>query len=197
MKKSFYKLTLVSCLLALSACDKLPTTSSTKGSPEALIDVSSETVTLSLNSKNSLSKLSGTIAKDFPSRADLNCSLKNSKCLQAKKILDRNSIPARLTGASSANSIVLSYKRTVVRDCNPRYADTINDSGSDNQASFGCAISGNIVQMVGNKKQFTEPALSDFPDAEKGVQTYKQYIAPLEKPTGVAVKYGFDKGSSK
>lgn len=38
----------------------------------------------------------------------------------------------------------------------------------------------NIVQMVGDKRQFTNPALLDFRDGEKAVQSYETYLEPLE-----------------
>lgn len=180
MKKTISTLTLITCSLFIAACANTADVALDRGNPERLIDVSSEAVTLSLSSKTSLTKLSSVIAKDAPARAELSCSLKNINCSQAKEILERRSIPVRIVGEKN-NNVILSYERTVVRDCNPRYADNMYDDSRNIPSAFGCAVAGNMVQMVSNKKEFTNPSLMDLPDAEKGTQTYKSYLKPAAK----------------
>ena len=186
MKKTFSTFTLIACSLLLSACNNKPAdVAIDRGNPERLVDMSSEAVTLSLGSKKSLTKLSNMVAKDAPARAELSCSLKNINCSQAKEILERHSIPVRIVGEKN-NNVILSYERTVVRDCNPRYADNMYDDSRNNHPAFGCAVAGNMVQMVSDRKQFTSPALLDFPDAAKGEQTYQSYMKPAAKSSSAS-----------
>jgi hypothetical protein len=180
MKQSLKKYGLVACVLALSACDKTPGVYPNKGDPESLIDLSSETVTLGLSSKNALARLADMVAEDKPTGAQLKCSLNSNRCAQAKEIFERNLVPIHLTNEKN-NSVVLSYERVVVRDCNPHYIDNMSGSRSYNHPSFGCAVAGNMVQMVSDKRQFTNPGLLDFPDAEKAEQNYKNYLKPSDK----------------
>ncbi len=172
---------LLSSLLFIAACNGTPSDPSVNaGDPERLIDSSSETVTLGLSGKNSLSKLASALSKDAPARAELKCSLKDAKCAQAKEMFDRRSVPITIASEAS-NSITLFYERTVVRDCDPKYLDNMNFHRSYNHPAFGCAISGNMMQMVSDKRQFTSPALLDLPDAEKSVQSYGKYLKPTER----------------
>jgi type IV pilus biogenesis protein CpaD/CtpE len=69
----------------------------------------------------------------------------------------------------------------VVRDCNPHYIDNMSGSRSYNHSAFGCSVASNTIKMVSNKKQFTNPALMDFPDAEKYNQSYSDYLKPSVK----------------
>jgi len=174
MKNSVSKIALVTLLFSVSACSQSEFAVD-RGAPEHLIDTSSEEVSFALNSKNSLSKISSAIAKDAPARAELKCFLSNSKCAQAKKILERRSIPVH-TASAKSDSVTLVYERVVARDCNPRFADNTHDSSRVNHPAFGCSVSGNMVQMIGNKRQLTNPVLLDLPDAEKGVKSYQNYL---------------------
>ncbi len=179
MKKILNKSILV-CLLLLSACDYPAPEYVSSGDPERLLDRSSETVTVGLNAKNSLTKLSEMVAEDRPSSVELRCSLKNTRCAQAKEIFERRYVPVRVTSEQS-NSAVLSYDRVVTRDCEQHFVDNMSGSRSFNHPAFGCAVAGNIVQMVGDKHQFTNPSLLDLPDAEKANQSYNNYLKPSAK----------------
>ena len=79
-------------LLALAACESPPFPQdaySNRGDPERLIDLSSESVTYSLATPNALTKLANLVAQDTPSRAELACSLKDTRCTQAKEIFEQ------------------------------------------------------------------------------------------------------------
>lgn len=179
MKQSLSKLLVFSSLLALlSACDNTPGVYGNKGDPEQLIDVSSEVVTLSLAPKNSLTKLTAMVRKDPPASARLACSFKDTRCTQAKEIFDRNNIPVKLASGDKGNTVTLSYERVVVRDCDPRYVNNSINNSSTNHPAFACAVTGNMVQMVSDKRQFTNPSLLDFPDAEKATQYQRAYLSP-------------------
>lgn len=177
----FRKHSLVACLVLVSACVDVPAPEYVNsGDPERLIDISSETITLGLDAKNSLSNLSEMVASDLPSSAELRCSFRNTRCAQAKEIFERRQIPIHLTSEND-NSVVLSYERVMVRDCNPHFIDNMSGSRSFNHPSFGCANTGNMVQMVSDKRQFTNPSLLDYPDAEKANQSYNNYLKPSSK----------------
>ena len=180
-------------LLSLSACDQpAPSAYVNSGDPERLIDVSSEKLTFGLSAKESLAKLNKLVIQDRPSSAELKCSLKNIRCNQAKEILERRSIPVILSNDKN-NTVVLLYGRSIVRDCNPRYGDNMMDDRSYNHPSFGCAIAGNMVQMVSDKKQFTSHNLLDLPDAQKAVQSYEAYQKPsVDRKYSEAVWSGKD-----
>lgn len=179
MKRNMSKIYLLSCVALVSACSPRPLTPTPNaGDPERLIDLSSEVVTLSLASPNALSKLSNMISQDPPARATLSCSFKDTRCTQAKELFDRRGIPLKTTKNDKAATVELSYERVVTRDCNPRYTDDLGESVDATYPAFGCSVSGNIVQMVSDKKQFTNPSLLDFPDGEKAVQNYRKYLKP-------------------
>ena len=182
MKQSLIKkYSLLACLVLVVACDRTPNeVYPNSGDPEGLIDSSSETVTFGLKAKSSLTKLSEMIREDRPSSVELRCSLKSTRCAQAKEIFERNGIQINLTSEQS-NSVLLSYERVMVRDCNPHFIDNMSGSRSFNHPSFGCAVAGNMVQMVSDKQQFTNPSLLDFPDAEKASQSYSDYLKPSSK----------------
>ncbi len=176
MKQSLKKYSLLACLLSVAACDRTPNeVYVNRGDPERFIDRSSETVTFSLKPKNSLTKLAEMVAEDRPSSAQLKCSFKSARCTQAKEIFERNSVPIRLSNEQN-NRVVLTYERVVARDCNPHFIDNMEGNRSFNHPSFGCAVAGNIVQMVSDKHEFTNPALLDLPDAEKANQSYRSYM---------------------
>ncbi len=176
MKQSFKKFGLLACLILVAACDRTPNEVYVdRGDPERLIDHSSETVTLSLKPKNALTKLAEMVAEDRPSSAQLKCSFKSARCTQAKEIFERNGVQINLTSEQS-NRVVLHYERVVTRDCNPHFIDNMEGNRSFNHPSFGCAVSANMVQMVSDKHQFTNPALMDYPDAVKAEQNYRGYL---------------------
>ncbi|MEK6746366.1 MAG: hypothetical protein AABY33_04990 [Pseudomonadota bacterium] len=182
MKKSFMKkYSLLLCLLSVSACtEPYNEVAVDSGDPERLIDNSSETVTFGLKTKKSLSRLSDMIKEDRPSSVELRCSLSNSRCAQAKEIFERGGIQMNFSSEQS-NSVVLSYNRVMVRDCDQRFVDNMSGNRSINHPAFGCSIAGNMVQMVSDKSQFTSPSLTDLPDAEKLGQSYSDYLKPSSK----------------
>lgn len=180
MKNSFARYILLTCSLFLSACDRPAPEYVNSGDPERLLDISTETVSFGLDSKKSLARLSKVINQDRPTDAELRCSLANARCTQAKEILERESIPVSLSNEESG-VVVLSYNRVAARDCEQHFVDNMSGSRSFNHPAFGCATVGNMVQMVADKNQFSNPNLLDLPDAEKVNQTYGGYLKPSAK----------------
>ena len=176
----FQKYGFAACFLLLAACDKPAPEYVNSGDPERLLIYSSETVILDLDSKKSLTKLSELVVRDRPVMAELGCSLVKSRCAQAKEIFERNGVPLRFASEKN-NNVKLSYDRVIARDCEQHFIDNMSGSRSFTHPAFGCAIAGNMVQMVSDKRQFANPDLLDFPDAEKLNQSYRDYLKPSYK----------------
>ncbi|MDX1975996.1 MAG: hypothetical protein SFT92_10050 [Rickettsiales bacterium] len=176
MKKTWL---LIACFSSISACAPQslpPEVYGSRSDPETLLDTSSEVVTMDLRSRNSLSKLASIVRSDQPNRAELHCKTSDILCAQAKEILTNQNVPIRTVG--NDNSVTLVYERVVARDCDSRYIDARSNQHNVNQPSFGCSMRANTVQMVSNRRVFTDPALTDLQDAEKGRQNYQQYLLP-------------------
>lgn len=181
MTKKFKLCSTIAFLTVLSACTKPFTEQQIdRGAPRSLMDISSETVTLGLDGKKSLATLTKMVDANKPKGAELRCSLNSARCAQAKEIFERRAIPIYLTTESS-DSVALLYERVIIRDCEQHFVDNMSGNRSLNHPAFGCATTGNIVQMVADKRQFTNPNLLDFPDAEKANQSYNNYLKPASK----------------
>ncbi len=167
-------------LLLLAACHR-PADSAfyNRGGPEALVDNSSEVVNLSVAGPNELTQLSGWVAQDRPTRAELYCASGNPQCSSARKILDQHHVPVMVVN-SGDNTVALVYERVLARDCNQRYYDVSskpNDDFNASPPSFGCSISANIVQEVPDKQTFVNPSISSEPRATGAVAAYNRAYA--------------------
>ena len=180
---------LLACsLILVAACGKEPPPSAflDRGGPEALLDVSSEVVNLSVATTSDRKDLSNWIDKDQPTRAELNCASGNRNCTQAQKILDLHGVPV-VNGNGSDQTVTLIYQRILARDCSQRYVDNVPNYYNAYHPDFGCSISANIVQEVTDKQEFVSPNLADDPSAERGVNDIRRaYVPrPLILPYGV------------
>lgn len=146
------------------------------GNPERLLDRSSEQVTMSLSSKAGLDAVSNMIRRDPPTRATLSCALSDKHCAGARALLVDQGIPFEFDGGGS--SVSLMYDRVVARDCDSRFVDNSRNSYNQYHPAFGCSVVANTIQMVGDKRQITNPSLMDFPDGSKAVQQYRRYSKP-------------------
>lgn len=175
MKKA---LLTASMLVALSACNHIPAEASyNRGSPFSLLDTSSEVVNVALSSESSVQEAIQWVDQDQPTQAEVYCMESDPVCSQVLDAMDMYNVPVKYT-ASADNMLMLMYDRVVARDCENRYVDNPINPYNLNHPSLGCAMSVNIVQMVGDKRQFTSPALMDFRDGDKAVQDYETYMRP-------------------
>jgi hypothetical protein len=176
---SLRSVAIVTALIGLSACGKPPADSAffNRGGPEALLDVSSEVVNLSVASSQDVKDLSAWLEKDRPTRAELNCAEGERRCLEAQKVLDLQGVPMVLGNANDA-SVTLVYERILARDCNQRYVDNPANYYNTYHPSFGCATSANMVQQVTDKQEFVAPNLSDDPSAVRGVNDMRRAYKP-------------------
>lgn len=176
MKKTSYLATIA---VLLSACSQIPDEAYTnRGSPFSLLDASSEVVNVALVSEESVSEVVQWIDQDQPTQAELYCLDGDPVCMQTLETLEMFRVPVHYVSAAD-NNLVLIYDRIVARDCDNRYVDNPINPYNLNHKSFGCSLSVNMVQMVGDKRQFTSPALLDFRDGDRAVQDYQTYLKPM------------------
>lgn len=168
-------LLLASSVSLLAACSEIPPEAYfDRGSPESLLDVSSEVVNISLASSNALGDISGWLENSQPVEAEVKCTEGNNSCIRALELLESYDVPITYIPAES-NNVVLIYERVVARDCESRFISNHINPYNLNHPTFGCSIAANMVQHVSDRQQFTNPELLDFHDAEKAVQNVYKY----------------------
>lgn len=170
----------ISCVLAISACKPVPSTAYyNRGDPENLLDVSTEVVTVPLSSRANLQEMATILASDVPVRAELSCTLTDSFCAQAKETFAQYHVPTIMQGHGSVATLY--YERVQARDCENRYVENLNDKYALNPPAMGCSVTANTVQMVSDKRQFSNPQLLDFQDGAKATQNYDRYLRPPQE----------------
>jgi hypothetical protein len=185
MYKMTSSLYLLPCLL-LGACVTVPPGAYyNHGDPENLLDVSSEVIHVALASKADVQELSRIVRDDPPTSAQLSCSSVEDLCAQAARVLDSRDVPASYSrdegDEHGQRSVALVYERVVARDCENRYIDDTRNNHNLPPPTMGCSITSNMVQMATDKRQFTNPNLMDYQDAEKAAQVYGAYANPPAK----------------
>lgn len=146
--------------------------------PESLIDVSSEVVSISLETPKAGEEILGWLKHEQPVRAELSCEKAGGTCRQALKLLNQFGVKYAEKTGGQENNLDLMYERVVARDCDHRYTDNhINPHGL-NYSAFGCSVKANMVQSVTQKRQFVDPALMDYADGEKAAVAYQKYLVP-------------------
>lgn len=179
----------VLALIALGGCNR-PHDSAfyNRGGPESRLDVSSEVVNLSVAGPGERAQLASWIEQDRPSRAELYCTAGDSRCTEARKVLELQGVPV-MDVSSMDFTVTLVYERILARDCNQRFRDNSrNNNYNAPHPALGCAISANIVQHVPDKQQFVEPNLMDTPRATGAVTAYERAYTPRppsQQSTGV------------
>lgn len=166
--------------LLLSACSQVPASEYyNRGTPYSLLDSSSEVVNVALVSEDSVTEVVQWIDQDQPTQAELHCLEGDPICTRTLETLESYRVPVTFVSAAD-NNLTLIYDRVVARDCDNRFVDNSINPYNLNHRTFGCSIAVNMVQAVGNKSQFTNPALLDFRDGDKAVQDYNSYLRPYD-----------------
>lgn len=153
-----------------------------RGDPENLLDVANETVNIRLNSRAALRELALMVERDPPNRAELGCQQADSLCMQARETLGQHGVPVQFTDNSAGATLY--YERVTARDCENRFVENKNEKHALNAPTFGCSVAANTVQMVGDKRQFSNPRLVDFMDGKKAVQNMERYSKPSKSSDG-------------
>lgn len=145
------------------------------GQPEMLLDVSSERISLDLNTMDAIDELTDWVNQDQPTIARLACNDEDLICIRAKEVFNMFAVEVEHM-PSSANAVELVYDRITVRDCDNRFFSNHRNGSNLNHPAFGCSTAVNIVQMVTDKQEFANPTISDPQDAEKAVATFREYL---------------------
>lgn len=162
-------------VVALAGCSVLPPSAHyNRASPESLLDVSSEVVSLQLGSESSIDQMVEWIDKDEPTRAELHCDGASPVCNAAKEVFKLYGINYNVV-SGDGKAVDLIYERVLARDCDNRFMDNHINPYNMNHPSFGCSLASNMVQSVSDKKQFANPSLLGFRDAKKALHDVRDY----------------------
>jgi hypothetical protein len=174
---------------AIAACSQIPKEAYyTRGQPENLIDKSIRVVNIRVESPASVEEITNTIDRDQPTRAELKCSEGDGLCSEVHSVLHQFGVPTQYS-ATQNNSVALIYEKVQARDCESRYIDNVINPYNLNHPTFGCTVSLNMVQMVTDKHEFTDPKMMDYADATKTSQsigfynTSSSYTPPMTNTT--------------
>ncbi len=166
-------------LLALTGCEDIPDAAYfSRGSPENLLDRSSERVSISLNESNAQDELIYWLNQEQPTRAELNCTSGDLSCAAAAHSLEKFCVPVKHVSQGGEDAVHLLYERVVARDCDNRYLDNPHNPYNLNHPTFGCSLIVNAVQMVTDKRQFTAPGLLDNMDGRRAYQVQQGATQP-------------------
>lgn len=163
----------------LASCSKIPPEAYYQhGSPESLMDNSSEVVNFNLGGEGGgTAEMSNWISQDQPTRAELYCSEGEANCSEAQAVLNQFGVPVTYV-PSSENTVTLVYDRVLARDCENRYIDNSVNPYNLDHPTYGCSLATNIVQMVTDKRQISSPALLDYHDGERLGRMMEGYRQP-------------------
>lgn len=171
-------LTLGVMTIALAACTQIPGEAYyNRGTPESLLDVSSEVVTLQVSSQEELDEVARYIDEDQPTRAEVYCMDGDMMCGSAEQTLGLYGVEYEVIPADTSE-VHLIYERVLARDCENRYIENSINPYNLNHPTFGCSVASNMVQMVSDKRQFVSPSLLDPMDGGKAHQIYRNYMMP-------------------
>lgn len=151
-------------LLFLTACaGNLPTSAL---HTESLVSTSDEKVSFPISDAASVKNIEQWIGNgDMPSSAELSCRDAGKQCKATKAMLKKHKIAYKATNIANASDsvAVLVYNHINARDCAA--------------GTFGCATSVNSLKMVTDRRQITQPALSDLQDAAGAVKAINKSSA--------------------
>lgn len=176
------KITALLPVLLLAACNDIPREAYfNRGSPESLLDASSEVVSVQLASDFSVEEIVDWIDQDQPTRAELLCMEGDALCNAARDVMGVYGVDYRVV-PSQENTVHLIYERVLARDCEHRFIDNHINPYKMSHPAFGCSTASNMVRMVSDKRQFVSPPLLDYLDAERGVKVYQGiYLDPQKE----------------
>lgn len=172
-----------------------------RGEPESLLELSTEAVNAKLTSPASVQEIIDTINKQQPTRAEVKCNESDSLCREVMHVMKQFAVPVKYS-SSSANKVTLVYERVLTHNCQNRYIDETAGQGNLNNLNsptLGCSVAINMVQMVTDKRQFTNPELMSSTSATKPIQAITNYDAVTKPDTSfpTMVESGLTGGTSR
>ncbi|MBL0320022.1 MAG: hypothetical protein IPP74_12160 [Alphaproteobacteria bacterium] len=169
-------LVLLSSLL-LAACTHPAVSVVSPGQPESLLDVATQKVTLPLRTQEQVDQLVKHLEHEQPANASLQCNpAVNPLCQAAQETLQLYGISSQLEQGTQ-DTVTLVYNRIAAKPCDNRFVSNHYNLTNQNHKAFGCSVASNMVQMVTDRSQFTDPHILDLPDASNAVSVYdKSYL---------------------
>lgn len=156
----------------------------THTTPESLLHTSTQQVTVPLDHASGLDDLASWISRaSRPVRALVQCAKYDKLCGAAKRDLTRSGVPFTEQYSQGGNQVVLTYDMLSVHDCDPRFVDKPYNRYNVTGENYGCSVSSNIVGMVRDKRQFTNPEMLGPIDGTQAAQVYDAYLAGPEETT--------------
>lgn len=181
VKKVLY---VASLSMAFVACTPAPKEAYfNRADPESLLELSTEAVNAKLTSPASVQEIIDTINKQQPTRAEVRCPETDGLCRETMHVMKQFAVPVKYSN-SGANTVTLLYERVLTHNCQNRFIDNTATMGNLNNLNYptlGCSVAINIVQMVTDKRQFTNPELMSESPATKPLQAISNYDA-VNKP---------------
>ena len=162
-------------LTVVSGCSRIPSDAYKTRTAESLLTASTQSVEIDLSSNSAPMQMTNWINKQEPSSAILSCATQ-AACIRAKEVLAQFGISYEERGGLK-DQVTLVYDNIVARDCDNRFITNHINPYNMNHPSFGCAMAVNTVQMVGDKRQFTDPMLLGPYDGQKATQNYDDYLS--------------------
>ncbi len=167
-------------ILSVGACNNIPKEAyNSRGGPESLLNITTERVDVALDSQGAIAEINEWIEQDKPARAELLCLSSDRLCKKAKKLLSSSDISVEHESVAS-NKVVLVYERVSVRDCDNSFMTNHINPYNLSHPTFGCSTSMNMVQMISDKTQITDPVLLGLPDADSAIKRLER----LEESSG-------------
>ena len=161
---------------ALQSCSRIPQEEAwTRGQPESLLSVNTESVSIDLGQRNALAALVNSLNSAEPSRAILTCS-NTLVCGRAETLLKSYDVPYEVQ-TGTTNSVALVSDNITARDCDNRFVSNHNNPYNLNHTTFGCSMAMNQAMMVRDKRQFTDPLVLGPYDGFKATQNYDSYLS--------------------
>ncbi len=156
-------------LLVAVACSPIPERAHyMSSSPDQLLDITSEVVTIPVQTTDGADELIEWLNEDEPTRVELYCDNQGPYCDIARDILEQFGI-AYTAYVDPQNEAALIYERVLARDCDGRdYPNHINPYNLP-YPNIGCSVAANSLQMISDKTQIIAPALSGYANADKVV----------------------------
>lgn len=169
-------LTIAVLAFAVQSCSRIPDeVGFTRGQPESLLSVNSESVSVDLSQRNALAHVVNYISRDGASRAILTCS-NGLLCNRVETLLNEYGVPYEVQSGAS-NSVAVIYDNIIARDCDNRFVSNHNNPYNLNHTTYGCSTAMNQAMMVRDKRQFVDPMVLGPYDGFKAAQNYDSYLS--------------------
>jgi len=165
-----------SLLLVLTSCAPNIPSAHYNLTPEGMIDVAREEVTVPLDRPQGLDDLATWLEQSAPSHAILECAQGDALCSSAQRMLNNVGVPAAWRTSNGSNQVMLSYEKLTVRKCDQRSVDRKNRYNNLRHKALGCSVVSNTLNAVSDKRQFINPEKLGYLDGTQAVIIYDDYL---------------------